>query len=439
MHKGFIFNHNSCVACNACNAACILENGWTIHAREILTYNKEVYPGFPIINLSLSCNHCESPVCLEGCPSSTYTRNNDTRAILVDDNKCIGCKYCQWNCPYDAPKFDSGKRIIGKCNLCYSRLNEGYLPACSTACPTGALSFGKITGEEAGEIYPWFPDKKLNPAIKFTGKTDNIPLIIIPEKLSASVEQYDGIEKQNDIKTEWSLLLFSFITTLSVSTLISAFIKGVLPNKILFLSMILVAGVISLFHLGKQNRAWRAIANWKKSPLSREIVLFLLFSLFSALTVFSMIPGLFIASCILGLILLIAIDMVYLFADKRTSLFFHSGQTFLSGMFIVSMLSGALVPFLLIAVLKLTATVYSLFINKSGNDYVIRYLRLGLLLVVCVRLISETSFSDGVIISLFLTGEFLDRLLYYYDFKPLNINRLINRQFNEDKYEKERG
>jgi Fe-S-cluster-containing dehydrogenase component len=438
MRKGFIFNQNRCVACNACSAACILENGWTFHAREILTYNKEADPALSVIHLSLACNHCESPVCLEGCPSSSYTINNDTGAILIDDIKCIGCKYCQWNCPYDAPKFDPEKRTIGKCNLCYPRLNEGYLPACSTACPTGALSFGEITGD-AGEVYSWFPDKKLNPAIKFTGKADNFPLRIIPEKISVRYDQRNADENQNDLKTEWSLMLFSFITTLSVATLISSFIKGVLPNKILFLSMILVAGVISLFHLGKQNRAWRAVSNWKKSPLSREIAMFLLYSLVSVIALFSMLPGLFITSCILGIILLVAIDSVYIFADKRTYLFFHSGQTFLSGLFIVSLLSGAIVPFLFIAILKLAITVNSLFVNKSGYDYVVRYLRLGLLLVVCARLILEPSFSDGVIISLFLTGEILDRLLYYSDFKPLNINRLIRRQLNEDKYEKERS
>jgi Fe-S-cluster-containing dehydrogenase component/DMSO reductase anchor subunit len=438
MRKGFIFNHNRCVACNACSAACILENGWTFHAREILTYNKEAYPGLSVIDLSLSCNHCESPVCLEGCPSSSYTRNVNTGAILVDDNKCIGCKYCQWNCPYDAPKFDSGKRIIGKCNLCNSRLKEGYLPSCSTACPTGALSFGDIAGE-AGEVYSWFPDKKLNPSIEFTGKADSIPLRIIPEKLSVSYDQRDGNENLNEVKTEWSLMLFSFITTLSVATLISSFIRGVIPNKMFFLSMILAAGAISLFHLGKQNRAWRAVSNWKKSPLSREIAMFLLYSFVLVIALFSMLPGLLIASCILGLSLLVTIDSVYIFADKRTSQFFHSGQTFLSGLFIVSMLSGAIVPFLFIAILKLATTVFSLFVNKSGNGNAIRYLRSGLLLVVCAKLLSKASFSDGVILSLFLTGEFLDRLLFYIDFKPLNINRLINRQFNEDKHEKERG
>ncbi len=439
MSKGFIFNHNRCVACNTCSAACILENGWTFHAREILTYNKEVYPGLPVIDLSLSCNHCESPVCLEGCPSSTYSADAVTGAILVDDFKCIGCKYCQWNCPYDAPKFDTGKRIIGKCNLCNNRLKDGHLPSCSTACPTGALSFGEITEAETGKAYSWFPDKKLNPAINFTGTNDNLSLRIIPEKLNVNSAPRDGIEKQNGSRTEWSLLLFSFITTLSVAIFISSFIRGTIPNRLLFLSMILVSGIVSLFHLGKKNRAWRAVVNWKRSPLSREIVLFILYSVFSVIALYSISPGLLVASCISGLILLIAIDSVYIFADKRSSLFFHSGQTFLSGLFIISMLAGALLPFLFIASLKLARSVYSLVINRSGNDYIIRYIRIALLLVVSARLITASSFSDGVIILLFLTGEFLDRLIFYSNFNPLNINKLINRKFSKDKYEKERG
>ena len=120
-------------------------------------------------------------------------------------------------------------------------------------------------------------------------------------------------------------------------------------------------------------------------------------------------------------------------------MFFHSGQTFLSGLFIISMLSGAIIPFLFIALLKLVTTANSLFINKSGNEYVLRYLRLSLLLVVCAKLILDASFSDGIIILLFLTGEFLDRQLFYTDFNPLNINKLIQSKFSNDKYEKERG
>ena len=51
MRNGFIFNHTRCVNCNACSAACILENGWTVHPRNIFTYNSEAENVLPVINL----------------------------------------------------------------------------------------------------------------------------------------------------------------------------------------------------------------------------------------------------------------------------------------------------------------------------------------------------------------------------------------------------
>ena len=137
-----------------------LRNGWTVHPRNLFTYNSEAENLLPVINLSLACNHCQSAVCMEGCPSSVFSRDSDTGAILFDEKKCIGCRYCQWNCPYDAPKFDYLKKTIAKCNLCNSGLIAGRQPACSTACPTGALRFDQLTNIDQEDAYSWFPDKK---------------------------------------------------------------------------------------------------------------------------------------------------------------------------------------------------------------------------------------------------------------------------------------
>ena len=116
----------------------------------------------PPVNISLACNHCKEAVCLNGCPSGSYFREPSTGAIVIDDQKCIGCRYCQWNCPYDAPKFNREKRIIGKCNLCYRGLQEGRLPACAVACPTGALNFGKLSETAIKNSPGWFPEKNLD-------------------------------------------------------------------------------------------------------------------------------------------------------------------------------------------------------------------------------------------------------------------------------------
>ena len=108
------------------------------------------------------------------------SRDVATGAVLLDRKKCIGCKYCQWNCPYDAPKFDSVNKTIAKCNLCNTSLVEGGSPACSSACPTGALTFGQMSETSARySIFTGFLKRSLNPAIEFTSRISN-PLQIIP-------------------------------------------------------------------------------------------------------------------------------------------------------------------------------------------------------------------------------------------------------------------
>lgn len=439
MSKGFIFNHNKCVACGACSAACVLENGWTSRPRTIFTYNSEVSPYFPLINLSLACNHCETAVCMEGCPAKSYTRDALSGAVIIDDKKCIGCKYCQWNCPYDAPKYDDETKTIGKCNLCFSGLIEGRLPACTTACPTGALSFDEIKGQVDENTFCWFPDKKLSPKIEFSGKQNYNLLRIIPER-AVEPEIHGEVEREKILSGDWSLAAFSFITTISVATIVSSFFKSIFPDKLIFTMLVVLAGTISLFHLGKKQRAWRAILNIKTSPLSREIALFILFSIVSLVAVFFQIPGFLIAASITGLFLLIAIDSVYIYADRRKSVLMHSGQTFLSALIIISFLSGAILPFIFIALLKLTSSLYLLSVNKNtGVNFIIRFFRIALLFLSGASFLLGTSYSDNVIISLFLTGEFLDRVIFYIDFEPLRISSMIKNQFNTSNNEKKRS
>ena len=93
--------------------------------------------------LSVSCNHCSTPICVESCPS-TAMHKNDNGIVSLDQNKCVGCRYCQWGCPYGAPQYDKKKGHMTKCDFCTDYLAEGKDPACVAACPTRALDFGEF-------------------------------------------------------------------------------------------------------------------------------------------------------------------------------------------------------------------------------------------------------------------------------------------------------
>lgn len=439
MTNGFIFNHDKCVSCGACMASCILENRWTVTPRMVYTYNYEAIPSLPLVNISLACNHCKEAACLKGCPAASYYREPSTGAIVIEEHKCIGCRYCQWNCPYDAPKFDFEKRIIGKCNLCYSALIERRLPACANACPTGALRFGELS-EPAVFIWPvWFPDKNLNPSLEFTGKQNIVPLRIIPEKM---FEQEMDVPARNEkqVTDNWSLVVFSFLTTLSVSILISSVIRGNFPDKTLFLLTLVLAGISSLFHTGRVTRIWRSLCNMKSSPLSREIACFIIYSSLSLFAVFTEFPAFLFASAATGLILLLVIDSVYIYSDRRMSIIIHSGQTFLSALLIISFFTGSGIPFIFIALIKIVTSAFSLAGNKKATTgFGIRFLRLALLIITGISLITGSTYPDLIIVSLFVIGEFLDRIIFYIDFNPLNINTLIQNHLIFGKDEKKRG
>jgi anaerobic dimethyl sulfoxide reductase subunit B (iron-sulfur subunit) len=439
MTEGFIFNGNLCVGCGACKAACILENGWSFYPRSVYTINSEAYVSLPLINISLACNHCKEAACLNGCPSGSYFRDPLSGAVVIDDNKCIGCRYCQWNCPYDAPKYDKMNRIIGKCNLCFSGFTEGRLPACTTSCPTGALKYGKLDDGKVKEYPAWFPDKNLSPLVEFPENIDFIPLRIIPENKS-EIETIIPKTDSRSLAEDWSLLLFSFLTTISVSLLVSSVINGTFMKVTSFAAIIFLAGIISIFHTGRILRIWRTVRKLRTSPLSREIGGFIIYVSVGLTAVILESPALLVAASALGLILLILIDSVYIYSDNRKYVLTHSGQTFLSSLLIISFITGSIIPFIFIALIKVASTLYNWTLKRiKVTGFGLRYLRLALLVVTGTSLVTGISFPDPVIIILFIGGEFLDRVFFYLDFKPLNINTLIHNHLIIGKDEKKRG
>ncbi len=89
------------------------------------------------------CNHCAHPPCVQVCPVGATFATEDG-VVLVDEKRCIGCRYCIQACPYGARFFNHRTNTADKCTFCYHRVVKGMLPACVEVCPTQARIFGDL-------------------------------------------------------------------------------------------------------------------------------------------------------------------------------------------------------------------------------------------------------------------------------------------------------
>jgi len=90
------------------------------------------------------CLHCKEPSCVGACLVGALTKNEEG-AVVYNNKKCIGCRYCMLACPFSIPRYQWETPIpfVRKCILCAdTRLAEGKEPGCTSACPYGATIFG---------------------------------------------------------------------------------------------------------------------------------------------------------------------------------------------------------------------------------------------------------------------------------------------------------
>ena len=153
---GFYLDQNYCTGCKACQIACKDKNDTPlgVNWRRVVEYTGGAWttdaaaetfaPRVFTYYTSVSCNHCDNAVCVTVCPTAAMHKDPETGIVSVDADKCIGCRYCEWACPYSAPQFNAETGVMTKCDLCQDYLAEGKDPACVAACPVRVLKFGPI-------------------------------------------------------------------------------------------------------------------------------------------------------------------------------------------------------------------------------------------------------------------------------------------------------
>lgn len=156
---GWLIDLNRCVGCHSCTVACkseqntaptkspLLFKGGNIETPAHVNYRWVVvqeggtYPEVWRKFITSSCNHCQDPACLKSCPVKAITKRASDGVVLIDEAKCIGCKYCIWACPYGAPQWNEASKKVEKCNMCVDRTDKGLQPACATTCVGKALTY----------------------------------------------------------------------------------------------------------------------------------------------------------------------------------------------------------------------------------------------------------------------------------------------------------
>jgi len=303
----FHFDMSQCIGCQCCVVACNEQNNnpATINWRRVGEIEGGTYPNTKKHHLSMACNHCLDPSCLTGCPTDAYVKLEDTGVVTHKAEECIGCSYCTWNCPYGVPQFNEDRGIVTKCDMCHNRLADGMQPACVAACPEGAIQIEKVNVEEWRKDHtqanaPHIPESEIT-----LSTTRITPPRDLPQ--NSFKANYHHIKPE---KSHASLIFMTVLTQLAAGGFFTLWfgdlMSGVLnilkplQNFLVFgaSGMLAVTGVAlgaSVFHLGRPLFAYKALRMWRRSWLSREVLLFSLFSLFGALY-----AGLLLSSHFLG-------------------------------------------------------------------------------------------------------------------------------------------
>jgi anaerobic dimethyl sulfoxide reductase subunit B (iron-sulfur subunit) len=150
----FYFEQKNCTGCMTCQVACkdkhdlaigqLFRKVYEIAGGSYQEKGTAVIPEIYAFWISMSCNHCINPVCIESCPTGALQKRAEDGIVYIDQERCIGCLRCSKSCPYDAPQYNPKTQKVSKCDFCRDLLADDKPPICVASCPLRALDYGPL-------------------------------------------------------------------------------------------------------------------------------------------------------------------------------------------------------------------------------------------------------------------------------------------------------
>jgi Fe-S-cluster-containing dehydrogenase component/DMSO reductase anchor subunit len=429
LRGSFVFDPNRCTGCSACELACSIENrlGTDRSWRSVLTFNERAIPGVPLFHLSLACNHCETAACMEACPALAYERDPASGAVLIREDACIGCRYCSWACPYGAPRFEPDRGVMEKCTFCSHRLADGRKPACAALCPTGALDYETLGEDRLVAQIEGMPRTELGPSIRILPleRRSAAGLTNVQSSGSGAGPPIDVTphEPRIQLSEEWSLAAFTLLLAVLFALLSAATVGAREVSPLLFAVLSALAAGLSLAHLGRPGRAWRAVLGVRRSPVSREVLGFGLMASLGTASLAASEAAVANATAwsalAAGLLALVSADRVYRPVHHDGSPGLHSAGVLLTGLFLAALMAGSAGVALLIGGGKLLRYVTrTRRASVPGPDLAIRRVAsvgrigLGFALPAAAWVIAGAPLAIWTLFAVVL-GEAIDRVEFY--------------------------
>jgi hypothetical protein len=217
----------------------------------------------------------------------------------------------------------------------------------------------------------------------------------------------------------WSYIGFSYMTTLSVSLIISCLTGTLQPASVVTVSVLILTLPLTALHI---LLAGKDFMRSHITLILAEVILYISYLVLAALTFKFSSGGLIIASSVTGIILIVLTDMGYFPYGTGIKNYMHSGQNLLTALIIVSFLSELKAPFIFVAAIKLILNISSIYRNKLQNVYFsLRVLRTAFLIIAGMSLVTCISYKDPAVTIVFLTGELFDRIIFYNDTEIIDI------------------